>query len=512
LNPVERNDFCPIIVGPNHGLDADASALEIFSVFLNIFFQEMVHHTNSYAARERARAETGPHPHLNHWTDTTVPEIRAFVAINIAMGLNSPSEINDIWSTEAYVRVPDLSRIMTKARYWSLNRYIHIADDTTAVTDRKHPGYDSLHKVRDMINLANARFAEVYKPRQHLSVDESMVLFKGRHMSKQYMPNKPVKWGFKFWMVAEAATGYCLRVELYEGKNRGEARNATVRKYGLGYDVVDTLTENYQKRNHVVYYDRFFSSVQLAEDLLSKETYVNSTVMLNRKGLPEGIKKLRLKKGAACRQSMKGQLLLTVFIDKRQVSHLSTGIPHGLAVNSTKPIVNDDYNAHMGGVDLCDQNKSYYAVGRKARRWWKYIMWYLFGLSIRNAYLVRRASFPTGLSAAELEKRNRLTHKQFRRNLVEQLVNGYESNRRQFGRGARRVIPACVVMDPAAAVAHICEKSADQRVCYYCARKGVKAVKGGAVRTTAWCAKCEKHLCPIRCFQMFHAECCGIVP
>src|SRR6266496_2559348 len=103
--------------------------------------------------------------------------------------------------------------------------------------------------------------------------------------------------------------------------------------------------------------------------------------MLHRKGLPAAMKRLKLKKGAACRQEMKGQLLLTVFFDKRQVSHLSTGIAPGLVNNSIKPIVNEDYNAHMGGVDLSDQHKSYYALGRKARRWWKYIMYYLLTLS-----------------------------------------------------------------------------------------------------------------------------------
>ena len=103
---------------------------------------------------------------------------------------------------------------------------------------------------------------------------------------------------------------------------------------------------------------------------MQRQTYVNSTVMLNRKGLPQAAKKLKLKKGQPCKQFLKGNVLVTVFYDKRQIAHLSTGCQPGIGVNSAKPIANDDYNKHMGGVDLCDQHKSYYAVDRKARKWW----------------------------------------------------------------------------------------------------------------------------------------------
>ncbi len=518
LTPVQRDQFVQNLVGPVHGLPPTASALDYFFLFFDLtFFEAMVLHTNAYAARVRAAAVraaaagTGS-AHRNPWTETNVPEMRAYVGLHIATGLKGIKEMDDIWSSQKYFRDSDLAGVIPRNRYWALNRYVHIVDDTTMITDRTQPGYDPLYKVRNMINLANTRFAEIYKPQQHLSVDESMVKFDGRHMSKQYMPKKPIKWGFKFWMLAEASSGYCLRVEMYEGKLRGAARNAIVKSHGLGYDVVDTLTKEYQQKNHIVYYDRFFSSVKLAEDLLSKATYTNSTVMLNRKGLPAAMKRLKLKKGAACRQKMKGQLLLTVFIDKRQVSHLSTGIAPGLVQNSLKPIVNEDYNAHMGGVDLADQHKSYYSVGRKARRWWKYIMWYIFTLSIKNAHLVRQASNITGLSAADRSKHLKQTHKQFRRDLVELLIDGYEGRHRVVGTGFKRVIPACAVMSPAAAITHICELAAEQRVCFYCARKGDKAPKGGSIRTKGWCSQCEKHLCPVGCFSRYHLELCTPAP
>lgn len=35
---------------------------------------------------------------------------------------------------------------------------------------------------------------------------------------KQYMPKKPVKCGFKVWMLADAHTGYVSGFEVYTGK------------------------------------------------------------------------------------------------------------------------------------------------------------------------------------------------------------------------------------------------------------------------------------------------------
>src|SRR5207244_4171681 len=121
---------------------------------------------------------------------------------------------------------------------------------------------------------------------------------------------------------AEADTGYALKLEVYEGKARDPARASARHLNGLGFNVVSALIEDYQLKNHIVYYDRFFSSVALAEFLLQRQTYVNSTVMLNRKGLPQAAKKLKLKKGQPCKQLLKGNVLVNVLYEKGQIANL----------------------------------------------------------------------------------------------------------------------------------------------------------------------------------------------
>ena len=52
------------------------------------------------------------------------------------------------------------------------------------------------------------KIRQVYHPRKNISVDEGMIAFKGRLAFGQYMPAKPVKYGIKVWMAADASNGF----------------------------------------------------------------------------------------------------------------------------------------------------------------------------------------------------------------------------------------------------------------------------------------------------------------
>ena len=61
-----------------------------------------------------------------------------------------------------------------------------------------------------------------YKLSQTVSIDESMCGFQGRHESKQNMPKKPIKFGFKVFALCDALTGYFFSSFLYLGKNTNQ--------------------------------------------------------------------------------------------------------------------------------------------------------------------------------------------------------------------------------------------------------------------------------------------------
>ena len=46
------------------------------------------------------------------------------------------------------------------------------------------------------------------------------------------------------------------------------------------------------------------------------------------------------------------------------------------------------YNEYMGGVDLHDQHRSYYPVGRSCSKWWRYIFWFVVNSSLVNSWII----------------------------------------------------------------------------------------------------------------------------
>ena len=82
------------------------------------------------------------------------------------------------------------------------------------------------------------------------------------------MPAKPTKYGIKVWMCADLSNGYVLNFQVYLGKNDDYADAGLVQAHGLGYYVVTTMLRPFYNQFHHVYFDNFFTSPQLLEDLL----------------------------------------------------------------------------------------------------------------------------------------------------------------------------------------------------------------------------------------------------
>ncbi len=86
--------------------------------------------------------------------------------------------------------------------------------------------------------------------------------------------------------MADSSNGYVSNFEVYVGKPSGEGG----REVGLGKNVVKRLTNQLQGKNHHVYFDNYFNSVQLHEELNEVGTYGCGTVRANSKGLPEAMR------------------------------------------------------------------------------------------------------------------------------------------------------------------------------------------------------------------------------
>ena len=117
-----------------------------------------------------------------------------------------------------------------------------------------------------------------YLREQSVSRDESMVPYFGRHGCKQYIRNKPVKFGNKFW-VAAIPLGYAIQLYLYAGKDENYDSNL-----GFGGSVAAILAEKLPLEvgsNYRIIMDNFFPSQNLLR-ILKAKSIASRTVKINR--------------------------------------------------------------------------------------------------------------------------------------------------------------------------------------------------------------------------------------
>jgi len=116
-------------------------------------------------------------------------ELYRFFAAIIQMGHDQCDCLKDYWSREEQYFTPFYSKTMVHDRFFRIIRFHHFENNDNP-PNRDDPHYDRLWKIRNIFNTLNNKFYELYNPTEHLAVDEVIVLFKGRVIFWQYIPNK----------------------------------------------------------------------------------------------------------------------------------------------------------------------------------------------------------------------------------------------------------------------------------------------------------------------------------
>ena len=83
---------------------------------------------------------------------------------------------------------------------------------------------------------------------------------------KQYVKNKPIKWGFKFWFRCASKTGYLCQLDLYLSKKEKTEEI-------FGPSVVLKMTECLENRYCTVFFDNFFNSPSLITKIYDRDLY-----------------------------------------------------------------------------------------------------------------------------------------------------------------------------------------------------------------------------------------------
>ncbi|XP_052792079.1 piggyBac transposable element-derived protein 4-like [Mya arenaria] len=214
----------------------------------------MTMHTNLYAAQFLAEHPGfGQYSRFRKWRETNTAEMKAFVALQRAMGINNKPELEDYWGKYWLTRNL-FCDVMSRNRFEQLCGFKHFNDNTTRL-QRGQDGYDPLHKVRPVLEIVDPIYPSVYNPGKELALDESMIKYKDRIFFRQYMPTKPTKLGIKTFALCESDTGYGLQFVVYTGRATFPVDQSS--PLSMTEQVAVDITKDYVNKGHVLFMDNF---------------------------------------------------------------------------------------------------------------------------------------------------------------------------------------------------------------------------------------------------------------
>ncbi|CAJ1069999.1 piggyBac transposable element-derived protein 4-like [Xyrichtys novacula] len=226
--------------------------------------------------------ETNREGRLNdeNWRITDVTEIRAFIGLLSLAGLHRArheATVN-LWGEDT--GRPIFRATMSRKRFDEL--CINLRFDNRE-TRRPH---DKFAPIRNLWQRWVDRLHMGHNLGENICIDEQLVSFHGHWSFKQYMPQKPAKYGLKLWVLCNVNTSYAWKMIPYLGK---EASAAHRRQEGK--EVVLELTEGLS--GHTITVDNFFTSYDLAMQLQRRKLALVGTIRRNKPEIPSQLTNTR---------------------------------------------------------------------------------------------------------------------------------------------------------------------------------------------------------------------------
>ncbi|KAL6427155.1 hypothetical protein ACFW04_008657 [Cataglyphis niger] len=249
------------------------------------------------------------------------------------------------------------------------------SDSESEFEDDENDPNNRLSKITHIIDILNRSFKEYYNPDEILCVDESLVPFRGRIIFRQYLKQKRHRYGIKIFKLCSGA-GYTYSFQICTGKEKNRDKTAGT----VLSEIVMTLCKNILSEGHTVCADNWYTSVDLAEELIAKNTHLMGTLRKNRRGNSVEVVSKKLKRGELIARENKSGITILKWKDKRDILMLSTkhsaemATVHKKFYSCEKPKMIVDYNLGKSSVDLSDQMIAYSSplkLTHKTLKWYR---------------------------------------------------------------------------------------------------------------------------------------------
>lgn len=397
---------------------------EFFLLFNERLISLIVTESNRYA---NSKNRTG---------NITSDEVKCFIAILILSGYVQLPRRRMYWEQAKDTHNSLVANAMSRDRFEYIMSNIHFIDNNSIDKD------DKFAKVRPLFSALNATFQSHAPIEEHHSIDEAMVPYFGRHSCKQFIRGKPIRYGYKLW-VGATRLGYSVWMEPYQGKSTKISEE--YKELGLGASVVleySNVLDALQKEPYHLYFDNFFTSLHLLEELENKGMKGTGTVRENRlQKCPLLDNTSMKKKERGCydyRMSQNKNILICKWHDNSVVCLASNACSvepiHRVTrysqkekkrISVSQPHIVHEYNKYMGGVDRCDQNISLYRISIRGKKWYFPLISHCIDMSVQNSWQLHK------------KRGGSLDHLEYRRRIAIAILSSHGTPRRGTGRPSK---------------------------------------------------------------------------
>jgi len=323
---------------------------------------------NAEVKRNRRRRES----HERKWEPISTEKLKSFLSLLLLMPLVSKPKMKDYWSNKALTETPGLKQILPRDEFLQIKRYVQFYNS------QGYDKNDTFYKVRPLIQEILLNTNALYAPPKCLTLDETMIAFKGRCKFIVYMPLKPIRYGFKAFTGTPSEEPIVLNLSIYDGK---------------GQDLVTlagNMLESFKSKGHVVYMDRFYTSPKVFKYLEEKGFGACGTILHNRLQLTEEMKvEIESLEKNQYLYYKSHDLLLSIWKDtNKTVTSLSTvhKVKQVRVIRRNKkndiastgkiqrtcniPSAIADYIQFGRGVDIFNQYTSYNMFSNRSTKWY----------------------------------------------------------------------------------------------------------------------------------------------
>jgi len=351
--------------------------------------------------RQRTFAPRRPCPllQLRRWKKLKVRELRAFWYLFIRCAVRTTAR--QYYSTPATFMNASRSsladRLLDRHRFEQIMRFLHVSDSAKQPS-RGSPDYDAGYKVRRMLRTAMHSWNKHLDPGAVISIDETLLRFKGRWQHTVSIRSKRHKRGIKLHVATGIQPNYVVAVDVKCSQHQGGGEFE-------GTKVVRQLMEraNLLDQHRTVITDDYYTSEELLKTLATRRTY--HLGVLSRTRVPDGVKftaaEERERRGfSKTMYSPSLDAIAVGWMDSKVIhclsnasssrsDHLARCRVRGIgATQVPQPDTFRVFNFGMGGVDWIDAARaslSFDDAGGRTRKWWKKVLWYVMDVMICNA-------------------------------------------------------------------------------------------------------------------------------